>query len=32
MQVTWTAPVASFPAKGFGVYEMTSNVWKWTTN
>lgn len=24
-----TAPVRSYPANGFGLYEMTGNVWEW---
>jgi formylglycine-generating enzyme len=28
----WTAPVGSFPPNGYGVYEMTGNVWEWTTD
>jgi sulfatase modifying factor 1 len=27
-----TAPVRSFPAKGYGLFEMTGNVWEWTTD
>jgi formylglycine-generating enzyme len=28
----WTAPVGSFPANGYGLYEMTGNTWEWTTD
>jgi formylglycine-generating enzyme required for sulfatase activity len=27
----WTAPVGSFPPNGYGLYEMTGNVWEWNT-
>ncbi|HEY6133003.1 MAG TPA: formylglycine-generating enzyme family protein [Rubrivivax sp.] len=28
----WTAPVGSFPPNGYGLHEMTGNVWEWTTD
>ncbi len=28
----WTAPVGSFPANGYGLFEMTGNVWELTTD
>jgi len=28
----WTAPIGSFPPNGYGLHEMTGNVWEWTTD
>jgi len=27
-----TSPVRSFPANGYGLYDMIGNVWEWTTD